>query len=344
MLKKARPANIINHIVFVVDRSYSMKNRAADTIRVFDSQIKNLAEDSKRFKQETRVTVILFGSLIECVIYDMDVLRLPSLADLYEIESNTKLRDATILAINDLKMTPTKYGDHSFLIYVLTDGQENESRASVYELKSLIDSLDDNWTFAAFVPNRNHIGPMSREGFPVDNIAVWSTTSSTGIQDVGDNIRKTTQSYMQNRSVGIRGSKSLFVGIDASRISTAKVVNNLTKLSPNDYEVLHVTRRDDKEEIRTFIEARLSVDYNRRDGRAYYQLTKPEIIQATKKICVRDKTTRDVYTGVYARQLLGLPAERAKVSLTAFGKYDIFVSSTSVNRHLVAGTDVLYVY
>lgn len=81
--------------------------------------------------QETRVTVFQFDDVVECLVYDKDVLRLPSLRNIYgPARANTALIDATIKAVNELKETPERYGDHAFLCYVLTDGQENASRAS----------------------------------------------------------------------------------------------------------------------------------------------------------------------------------------------------------------------
>jgi hypothetical protein len=130
--------NIINHIVLVLDASLSMDSVSEQLVKVADNQIKYLAQRSKELDQETRITVYTFNTTgyysgfnkqrIECLIYDKDVLRVPSIASLYKADGATPLIDATILALDDLAMTPEKYGDHSFLVYVLTDGQENASR------------------------------------------------------------------------------------------------------------------------------------------------------------------------------------------------------------------------
>jgi hypothetical protein len=98
--------HLINHVAFVVDRSGSMSDLKSKTIEVFDNQIKFLAKRSTELNQETRVSVYLFGSTVENVIFDMDVLRLPSLKELYKIEGMTALIDATIQAISDLSSYP----------------------------------------------------------------------------------------------------------------------------------------------------------------------------------------------------------------------------------------------
>jgi hypothetical protein len=318
-------------VVYVVDRSTSMQSRKDETIRVFDNEIKKLAEDSEKFNQETRVSVYLFGSRVECVVYDMDVLRLPSLKELYKIEGMTKLIDATVLAIEDLKQTPDKYGDHSFLVYVLTDGMENESHTSPNVLADDIRSLQDNWTFAVFVPDRGHVGPTARFGFPQDNIAVWST--SKGLSEVGSTIRTSTQNFMKARSMGVRGSKSLFT-LDLSTLSASKVARSLQELAKSQYKFYPITKTV---EIRDFVEGKTK---NYVTGKSFYQLMKKETIQPYKQVCVVDKQGR-VFGGREARKLLGLPDENVYVSPTQHPELDIFVQSTSVNRHLIPGTKLL---
>lgn len=328
--------NLINHVAFVVDRSTSIRDyRLVDTIiSVFDNQIKWLAKRSEEVSQETRVSVFLFGSEIECVIYDMDVLRLPSLKELYKVEGATRLIDATIQTIDDLKETPEKYGDHAFLVYVLTDGEENSSNNRSYALKREIDNLPDNWTLAAYVPNQRALNEAISHGFAKDNIAVWSVGTS-GLEAVGNNISKTTDAYFTARAKGIRGSKSLFK-LDLSSLTPRKVASKLTPLMPYDYQIFYVGQDS---VIERFVTQATKKPYVK--GTAYYQLVKSEIIQPKKKVIIRDRVTDKVYEGQAARDLLGLPATKQRVKPTDLGNYDVFVLSTSYTRKLSAGTELL---
>jgi len=330
--------NIINHIVFVVDRSGSMSGLSSTTIKVFDNQIKWLAQRSKELDQETRVSVYLFGSQIECVIYDMDVLRLPSLAELYKIEGMTKLVDATLLAVEDLRLQPEKYGDHAFLIYVLTDGQENESRRSGSELKTRIETLPENWTFATYVPNQNGVFEAKKHGFPADNIAVWSTTEQ-GIEQVGRAMQDTTETYFQARSRGIRGSRSLFK-LDLSKLTTSVVARNLQHLAPWEYKMFLV--KNDSV-IKPFVEYKAGIVYKitNHHGPAFYELEKSEIVQPQKRILIMDRENDKLYGGETARQLLHLPNTQVRLKPEDTGKYDVFVESTSYTRKLPSGTRVI---
>lgn len=80
---KLTPNRLINHLVFNIDSSGSMQSLTQDVIKVFDSQIKYWAERSEQLDQETRVTAYLFNDKTQCLVYDIDVLRLPSLASYY---------------------------------------------------------------------------------------------------------------------------------------------------------------------------------------------------------------------------------------------------------------------
>jgi uncharacterized protein with von Willebrand factor type A (vWA) domain len=118
--------NYINHIAFVIDKSGSMSGIINQVVQVFDNQIQHLAARSRELNQETRVSVYLFDDRVECLLFDMDVMRMPSLASHYHASGGTALIDSTLQALSDLSLTPQKYGDHAFLIYALTDGQERQ--------------------------------------------------------------------------------------------------------------------------------------------------------------------------------------------------------------------------
>ena len=193
--------DLINHIVFVIDRSGSMENLKDSVISVFDNQIKYLSTRSQELGQETRVSVYLFNNSVRCIVYDKDVMRLPSLKDRYEPVGGTALLDGTIKALDDLEKTAQLYGDHAFLVYVITDGEENESTSKSTDLVRKIGSMPSNWTMAVLVPNQQGVFEAKKFGFPVNNIQIWSTDSA-GILKAGENIRAATEQFLTNRQNG----------------------------------------------------------------------------------------------------------------------------------------------
>jgi hypothetical protein len=326
--------NYINHIVFVIDASDSMSGVSNQVVAVFDNQVKHLAFRSKELNQETRVSVYLFSYTVKCLIYDMDVMRLPSLKGYYKVNGRTALNDGTMKAIEDLQQTPQLYGDHAFLIYTLTDGQENESSTTSDVLANKIMGLPENWTLAVLVPNQDGKFEAKKAGFPADNISIWDVNSSKGIETVGSKIQKTTDDFMTNRLKGIRGTKSLFK-MDVN-LSSSQVRNNLDELSRSEYVVIRINA---KEQIRDCVENHTGKTYI--NGTGYYQLTKPETIQPKKQICIKDKSNGKVYTGNNARKILGLPNTVARVTPGNLNNFDVFVQSTSYNRALVPGTQLI---
>jgi hypothetical protein len=204
------------------------------------------------------------------------------------------------------------------------------------ELTKLINSLPDNHTLAIFVPNALGVSEAKKFGFPAQNIAVWETTSR-GLSETQTLIRKSTETYMLNRSKGVRGTKSLF-NFDTSALTTSVVVNNLTELSPTTYKVFPVSK---EMPIKEFVEGWTKESY--RIGSAYYLITKAEKIQANKSILVQDKLNGKVYAGAEARNLLGLPNYEVKVNPVDHTKFLIYVQSSSVNRKLVPGTPLIVI-
>lgn len=326
----------INHIALVLDASGSMSHLRDQVIRVADNQIRHLAERTKENGQETRVSVYIFDDTVKCVIFDKDVLRLPSIRDHYRGGGMTALIDATMKSQEDLACTAQMYGNHAFLTYVLTDGMENRSRTwSPLDLAKKLTTLPDNWTVGVFVPHQSAVFEAKKYGFPAQNISVWDTTEH-GLTEVGEVVRRTTDTFMQSRTKGVHGTRSLFsTGVDAVNPQTVHAAG-LTELPPRSYHMLKVVERGP---IR---ETAYKQGHPYVLGHGYYQLTKTETIQPGKEVAVREKATGKVFTGRSARDLLGLPElMTVRVKPDHNPLYDVFVQSTSVNRVLLPGTELL---
>ncbi|MEV4190387.1 vWA domain-containing protein [Streptomyces toxytricini] len=338
--------NYINHVALVLDASSSMSHLNGKVVEVADRQIEYLARRSRELDQETRVTVYVFSNEVECIIYDKDVLRMPSLKQLYRVGGMTALLAATLKSQRELAQTAQLYGDHSFLTFVLTDGQENAShrcadapsrnaKALVQAVSKMIETQDDNWTLAVLVPDQMGKREAMQCGFPKDNIAVWDATSTQGLEEAGEVIREATEKFMVGRTKGIRGSKAVFsTGGDAVNEATIKAAG-LTAVDPSGYELIPVAREAG---IREWV---VECGHTFKNGSAFYQLSKSEKIQARKQIAVLEKKTDKVYTGPEARALLGLPDAEVRVKPDHNDDFTIFVQSTSVNRKLVPQTRLL---
>jgi hypothetical protein len=326
---------LINHVALVLDASWSMRGKERAVVKVTDEQIKYLAKRSQELNQETRITVYRFGTTVECLIFDMDVTRLPSANDLYEVMyENTALIDATMKSQKDLETTSQLYGDHAFLTFVLTDGAENRSsKFSRNDLTRQIQSAPVNWSLGFLVPDNQGVRYVEDLGVLRDSIAIWDTTSASGLNVAASSIRTATDNFMTNRAKGVRGTRSVFsTGADAVNDRTVRA---LKTVGTDKYTLLHVVQDTP---IADFVR-NAGISYYA--GIGYYQLTKSETIQPNKQIAVVDKKTNKVYTGAEARDLIGLPHYSTRVRPNYNPKYDIFVQSTSHNRKLISGTKLL---
>lgn len=339
--------NYINHVALVLDASISMTHLRNKVIEVADQQIAYLARRSKELDQETRVTVYVFSNEVDCLVYDMDVLRVPSIATLYRIGGNTALLAATLKSQAELAQTAQLYGDHSFLTFVLTDGQENSShRVTGYQretpvslrcsVQSMIEAQQDNWTLAVLVPDQMGKREAMQCGFHRDNIAIWDATSTSGMEEVGRTIRTATDNFMEGRARGVRGTRSVFsTGADAVNAQSVAQAA-LAPLKSTNYSLVPVIH---DVPIKQWVEDECGMKYVL--GKCLYELSKLETIQGNKALAVVEKATGRVYVGDGVRGMLGLGPETVRVRPDHNDKYKVFVQSSSVNRKLKAGTQLL---
>lgn len=324
---------LINHVALVLDGSSSMSNHKSKLVSVADEQIKYLALRSEELSQETRVSVYLFADDVECLIFDMDVMRLPSIADLYKASGMTALVDSVIKSQDDLATTSRIYGDHAFLTFVLTDGMENASRNSWTQLGGYV-NRSDGWNVAFLVPDKQGVAYMNRVGVGNDNIAIWDTQSVQGIADAVGAIKVATERFMTNRAQGIKTTGVFSTGVDA--VNKKTVTQSLNEIPSNEFALYPVLA---KGRIDEFVRG---LGYGYAKGMAYYQLTKTENIQAQKNVVVVEKSSGKAYGGDQARALIGLPASgTVRVKPDANPDYEIYVQSTSVNRNLMPNTRLL---
>lgn len=326
--------DLINHIVFVIDRSGSMGDLADTVIEVFERQVAYLSTRSQELDQETRVSIYTFSTDVECVVYDKDVMRLPSLAGSYRVGGCTALLDGTAKAMDDLQHTSQLYGDHAFLIYVITDGYDNSSKTTSRQMRDRLASMNANWTLAVLVPSQQGVFECKKFGFATNNIQIWDT-SKAGIEEAGSNIQTATEAFLTNRSNGVRGTTDLFQ-LDTTTLDTATVESALDELDPNTYTIYDVAGDS---QLKPFVQQATGSAFV--PGSAYYQLTKREKVHSSKGVIVRNIASGKVYGGENSRNLLNLPTNDVFVKPSQHSDFHIFIQSKSVNRKLIDGTSVL---
>lgn len=360
----------INHVALVVDESGSINDRGLTRaiIDAVDGQVSWLSKLSTDSGQETRVSIYTFsGITIKCLMFDTDVLRLPSMRDHYHPMGGTPMISGTLKAIEDLEKTAQLYGDHGFLLFVLTDGEENNSLSTIPQgsgatLTRRLAALPSNWTVGCLVPDFRCKIRAQSFGFQEGNIAIWDATNVGGVSDVGEDIKRATSAYFTTRAAGGIVGGNLFRGVVASNVTQEQVKATGLKPIPSDKFMIvpvalaststlqfvipkkSITRRTPDGvkhvEIQPFIE-----ETGRRyvTGTAYYELVKSEKFDYHKGVVLIHRQTKELFRGEECKTLIGLTgtSTRIKPQPVRGGDYDIFVQSTSNNRHLPIGSRVL---
>lgn len=324
-----------NHVAIVLDCSSSMGHIINDVQKVFTKQIEFLRKSSILFNQETRVSVYTFSNTVKCIINDVDVARPMEIGSLYA-KGCTALLDAAGLAIEDMNILPQKYGDHAFLIYILTDGEENESKKyNANSFKRLMNNIPSNYTVAAFVPDNNSKRMMEGYGLSPGNVEKWDATKG-GIEEVGRKFEASMNTYYGVRSAGVKSSNTMFADLSSVSFSDVKKLLNKVK----SYKI--ITNEATKPIfIRDLVIDKTGFEYHK--GMAYYELIKTETVQASKHIVIQSKKTGEIYSGDEAKNLLALPNESVKLKPTHNKDWNIYIQSLSVNRNIIPKQRVLII-
>ena len=344
--------NKINHVIIELDSSGSMGGLEKAVIEVADRLIHDLATQSKQFDQETRITIYSFDTVTKCLIWDMDVLRVPSIASLYRVNPHgmTALIDATLIAIAEMQQVTQIHGDHSFLLYNLTDGVENKSHYRADVLNRKIAGLPDNWTLGALVPDFQGVASAKAFGFPPGNVMTWDATSARGVEEVGVAVASSTQTFMATRATtGARSTTNLFGGsatVNAATVAAAK----LAPVNPKTYQMIPVIPTDavknDKGHIEIAPYVRSMNNGLYRAGSVYYPVVqgihRNPRIDPQKEIAIWHKKDRMLYMGPGIRTMLGIK-ENATVTVKPDTNEDyiVYVQSTSPNRYLTPHSEIL---
>ena len=328
------------YVGFVRDHSGSMKHLANAARADYNLQIAGI--------RESTVDQNVLVSVVECGIGYQGTFRrqetnvpLSQVRDLTTYGASggsTPLWDSVNDVINMLAANEpyVERGD-AFLVFVTTDGYDNHSRTKPAEIARRMSALQktDRWTFVFRVPV-GHKRDIVALGVPEYNVVEWEQTEAS-VAHTATVTTSGTANYFKARSAGSTSTSKFYA--DIGSLKPADVNRELVPVT--NYSTHLVFNMEDGLAIKEFFEKR-NITYA--TGRAFYQLTKRETVQDSKKFILRDNKTGTLYLGDQAvRSLLGLPQYGSfKIEPGSIGQYTIFIQSTSVNRKLVGGTNVLY--
>lgn len=336
------------HVAFCLDESGSVAGIVKPLVEAYNQTVTDIRTSVLDEGQEASMTALAFGDRVlkHRVLYvgqQVQTVKPLAYTDLHP-SGLTPLFDSVFRAIKKLEELDDGKPDTSFVISVITDGHENQSvdpgvPATVREIEKK--AATDRWTFTFLVPNGNEDQFARHFNIPRGNIQGWDTKTARGTkQAFVVSSAAYGNFFKQKAAVGVgktMASRSFY-----SDTSDLTVREARTALSEITKQVQFIKGAPDGAQIRDVI---LGAGLEWIKGAAFYQLVKTEKkVQDYKMVALRVKSSGKVYCGQDARDMLGIGGAAGTVRLVPgdHGKFDVFIQSTSVNRKIPAGTEVMY--
>ena len=336
-----------NHIAFCIDESGSVSNIIVPLVEAYNQTVTDIRTSVLDEGQEASMTALAFGDRVlkHRILYVGQQVQTvkPLNAKDFSCTGMTPLFDSVYRAIKKLEELDDGKPDTSFVVSVITDGDENQSiDPGVPTTVRLIEekTATDRWTFTFLVPNGREDYFSRQFNVPRGNVQGWDTKTARGTKDAFIVSSAAYQTFFKDKTAVGKGkkmsSRSFYsstadLTVRAARSELSEITGQVEFIVPH----MDCKIRD----------AILGHGYQWVKGAAFYALIKTEKkVQPYKMVALRVKTSGKVYSGQAARDMLGIGQATDTVRLVPgdHGKFDVFIQSTSVNRKIPAGTEVMY--
>jgi hypothetical protein len=342
---------IKTYVAISLDKSASMRGITNAAARDYNSTISSIKDNAIQHSQDVIVSLVTCGHgstdkvAVEYSNSAVTVLQPIAERDYIADGRGTPLYDSVGKMIQLLEQSPDANNPNvSFLVMAITDGEENASCDwNASQLGAKIKQLQntDKWTFVFRCPKGYGRNLVRNLGIYEGNVQEWEQ-SVRGLEQATAVTTSSLSTYFQDKAQGKMATRSFYADLKDVKIEDIKA--QLVDISGQVTSWLVQTEAEGAT-IREFVEHKLGSHMLK--GAAFYKLVagkkSADKVQDHKLIMIRDKNTKVVYSGQAARDMLGLPKHGdAKVRPGSLGNWEIFIQSTSVNRKLSPGTEVLY--
>jgi len=343
------PKKLQSHCAFCIDESGSIAHAGITKplVEAYNQTVTDIRQSVLDEGQEASMTALAFGdrNLKHRILYVGQQVQTVTPLRVSDLNPTgmTPLFDSVYRAIKKLEELDDGNPDTSLIVSTITDGQENQSvDPGVPTTLRLMESkiATDRWTFSFLVPNGEEDSFARDFNVPRGNVQGWDTKTARGTKEAGVATSSAYRSFFTQKSaagVGKKMSTKSFYSSTAdltvrtARAELSEITKQVTFIkAPKDTTIKEIILGAGDEWIK---------------GAAFYQLVKTEKkVQNYKLVALRVKTSGKVYCGEEARNMLGIGGAVDTVRLVPgdHGKFDVFIQSTSVNRKIPGGTQVLY--
>jgi uncharacterized protein YegL len=243
MSKKARPKT---HVAIVLDSSGSMATTKLQTVQGFNEQVQQAKANAK--DQDIDVCLVTFnGEVFEHQwLVPVEELQEACLDD-YQPMGSTAMRDAIGYTISKLlETTDINDTNAAYLIYVVSDGQENVSKHySTSALRELVESVEKrpNWNIVYMGCDKKYLEEVAAQtGIPISNMAAWSNAvPGTAAGGWSASNKRIDEKFYRMRSAGLNKCDNIYtenIGLCAD--FSNEVAPTIT--APPDLNVTHTAK------------------------------------------------------------------------------------------------------
>jgi len=216
-----------NYIGISRDHSGSMSMIANAAARDYNDNIASIKEEAGSFNIDTIVSVIKCGTGRPAQnrwdVQNSNVTALKPLTSYIADGNCTPLFDSVMMLIDQMESVPDAADPEvSFMVMVVTDGQDNASNTKGPQLAQRIKSLQatDRWTFVFRVPKGDK-APLVRMGLPAGNILEWEQTER-GVQQATVATKSAMRGFYAARSTGATSTDKFYADMSTTTLNEVK--------------------------------------------------------------------------------------------------------------------------
>lgn len=330
------------NVGFCIDESGSVRGILKPLVESYNKNVGSIRESVIAEGQEATMTALAFGDhvLKHRVLYigqQVQTVEPLKVTDLHPT-GMTPLFDSLYRVIKKLEELDDGKPDTTFVVSVITDGQENSSRdPGISAALALMEKkiAMDRWTFTFLVPKGYGDLFCRKHHIPPGNVQEWDEKTEVGTQEAFTITSSAFSGYFASKSIGVKSTKTFYS--DIAGLTVRKARKDLSEITK---QVSFISTNTECQIRTCVIEAGLTWI----KGAAFYHLIKPEKrVHDYKLIALRVKTSGKVYCGKEARVMLGIDVPHmVRLVPGDHNKFDVFIQSTSFNRKIPAGTEVMY--
>jgi len=206
----------VTRTAIVLDRSGSMQSMREEAIGAFNDQLK-VIQDEEEEGSRNFVSLITFATFVDTPHFEnAPAAQIPALTeDRYTPSGGTAMLDAVGQAVDLLEASSDAEDENtSFLVVVVSDGQENSSRE--WNWKTTAERLQklqetERWTFVYLGANQDLTEVSKNMHIPVSNTMSFTGPQGlTGASGPTGSHSTGLKTYFEGRKMGKRSSKSFY--------------------------------------------------------------------------------------------------------------------------------------